>query len=178
MMPYYGMPVGTPYEEVGFGFNKSVITGLLRERCGFDGIVCADWSIISDSNILGQQIAARAWGVENLSRAERVVKAVEAGIDQFGGEHCTDVLLPLVRSGQISETRIDQSVHRLLREKFILGLFDNPYIDADVAEAVIGNADFREAGLAAQREALTLLTNNAVLPLKRGIRKSMQKPLI
>ena len=44
-MPYYGMPVGTEYEEVGFGFNKSVITGLLRERYGFDGIVCTDWGL-------------------------------------------------------------------------------------------------------------------------------------
>lgn len=43
MMPYYGMPIGTPYEEVGFGFNRGVITGLLREQLGFDGIVCTDW---------------------------------------------------------------------------------------------------------------------------------------
>ena len=53
IMPYYGMPVGTEYEEVGFGFNKSVITGLLRERFGFDGIVCTDWGLISD--------ATRSW---------------------------------------------------------------------------------------------------------------------
>lgn len=50
IMPYYGMPVGTEYEEVGFGFNKSVITGLLRDRFGFDGIVCTDWGLISDSD--------------------------------------------------------------------------------------------------------------------------------
>jgi beta-glucosidase len=174
VMPYYGMPLGTQYEEVGFAFNRSVITGLLRERYRFDGIVCADWSIISDSTIFGQPIAARAWGVESLSRAERLLKAIDAGVDQFGGEHCTDVLLPLVLCGRISETRIDESVRRLLREKFVLGLFDNPYVDADRAETVIGNAEFREAGLAAQRQSLTLLTNTRraegpVLPLKRSI---------
>ncbi len=174
MMPYYGMPVGTQYEEVAFGFNKSVITGLLRERYGFDGIVCADWSIISDSNILGQKISARAWGVEHLSRAERVLKAINAGVDQFGGEHCTDVLLPLVRSGQIPEARIDESVRRLLREKFVLGLFDNPYVDVDKADAIIGNSEFRKAGLIAQRQSLTLLSNSEtangpILPLSRGI---------
>ena len=49
IMPYYGMPVGTEYEEVGFGFNKSVITGLLRERYRFDGIVCTDWGLLSDA---------------------------------------------------------------------------------------------------------------------------------
>ena len=47
-MPYYGMPVGTPLEEVGFGFNKSVITGLLRGKYGFDGVVCTDWGLLTD----------------------------------------------------------------------------------------------------------------------------------
>ena len=64
VMPYYGMPVGTEYEEVGFGFNKSVITGLLRERYGFDGVVCTDWGLINDAGIFGQPFPARAWGVE------------------------------------------------------------------------------------------------------------------
>ena len=48
MMPYYGMPVGTEHEEVGFSFNRSVITGLLREQLAFDGIVCTDWGLITD----------------------------------------------------------------------------------------------------------------------------------
>ena len=45
IMPYYGRPVGTELEEVGFGFNRDVITGLLRERYGFDGVVCTDWGL-------------------------------------------------------------------------------------------------------------------------------------
>ena len=49
IMPYYGMPVGTEYEEVGFSFNRSVITGLLREQLGFDGIVCTDWGLVIDA---------------------------------------------------------------------------------------------------------------------------------
>lgn len=173
IMPYYGMPVGTPYEEVGFGFNRSVLTGILRERLGFDGIVCTDWGIISDSTILDSQVAARAWGVEHLSRAERIVKALDAGADQFGGEHCTDVLVGLVRDGMVPESRLDTSARRLLREKFRLGLFDDRLVDVDRAEAVIGNDAFCEAGLAAQRASLTLLSNAAragrpTLPLTRG----------
>jgi beta-glucosidase len=53
IMPYYGMPVGTALEPVAFGFNKGVITGLLRERFGFDGIVCTDWGLINDAELLG-----------------------------------------------------------------------------------------------------------------------------
>ena len=74
IMPYYGMPVGTQYEEVGFGFNRSVITGLLRERYGFDGIVCTDWGLITDHEIAGAPFPARAWGAEHLSLRERMIK--------------------------------------------------------------------------------------------------------
>ena len=68
VMPYYGMPVGTEHEEVGFGFNRGVITGLLRERYGFDGVVCTDWGLLSDTVLDGVVWPARAWGVEHLSR--------------------------------------------------------------------------------------------------------------
>ena len=60
MMPYYGMPVGTDWEEVGFAFNHDVITDLLRGELGFDGIVCTDWGLVADSVILGQPMPARA----------------------------------------------------------------------------------------------------------------------
>ncbi len=109
IMPYYGMPVGTEYEEVGFGFNKSVITGLLRERYGFDGIVCTDWGLINDAAIFGQPFPARAWGVEHLTPRERMLKVIEAGVDQFGGEACPELLVELVADGSIAEERIDVS---------------------------------------------------------------------
>lgn len=170
IMPYYGMPVGMPLEEVAFGFNKDVITGLLREKYGFDGVVCTDWGLLTDSQIGGAVMVARAWGVEHLSRPERVHKALEAGVDQFGGEACPEVVVGLVRGGQVSEARIDQSVRRLLREKFRLGLFDNPYLDPSRAERTVGNSRFRTAGEIAQRRSIVLLKNGTatgaqVLPL-------------
>ncbi|RAX46828.1 glycoside hydrolase family 3 protein [Arthrobacter sp. AQ5-06] len=170
IMPYYGMPVGTEYEEVGFGFNKSIIPGLLRERFHFDGVVCADWGLINDSQIAGQPFPARAWGVEDLSPRERMLKVVNAGVDQFGGESCPELLIDLVHSGEVSEERINASARRLLREKFRLGLFDAPYVDEQRAQAVVGSAEFRQAGEAAQRAAITVLTNDNLLPLKRGMR--------
>jgi beta-glucosidase len=68
IMPYYGRPVGLPIEEVGFGFNKDVITGLLRQRYGFDGVVCTDWRLISPVVANGVVlIEAKCWGVEHVS---------------------------------------------------------------------------------------------------------------
>ncbi|MFJ2740305.1 glycoside hydrolase family 3 protein [Streptomyces sp. NPDC087440] len=166
MMPYYGQPVGTDWEEVGFGFNKGVIQGLLRDQLGFQGIVCTDWGLLTEANIFGEPHPARAWGVEHLSRPELAAKSLDAGCDQFGGEACPEVIVELVRSGRIAEERIDVSVRRILREKFVLGLFDNRYVDVDLAEETVGRADFKAAGERAQRRSLTVLSNRELtLPL-------------
>ena len=161
IMPYYGMPVGLPLDEVGFGFNKGVITGLLRQRYGFDGIVCTDYGLVTDKNIAGNILPARAWGVENLNLSQRVQKLLEAGVDILGGESCPEIIINLVNSGQVSERRIDESTRRILREKFRLGLFDNPYVDAENAVQVVGCDEFRAAGALAQRKAIVLLKNDS-----------------
>jgi beta-glucosidase len=165
------MPAGLDLEEVGFSFNKAVITGLLREKYGFDGVVCTDWGLVTDAKIGDWVMEARAWGVEHLSPAERAKRIVDAGVDQFGGEACPELIVGLVRSGQIAEARIDESVRRLLRDKFRLGLFDDPYVDPDRAERIVGDDRFREAGERAQRRSIVLLKNGetpagAILPLK------------
>jgi beta-glucosidase len=162
MMPYYGMPVETEWEEVGFGFNKGIVTGLLREQLGFEGIVCTDWGLITDAEIMGKPLPARAWGIEHLEPIERVYKAVDAGCDQFGGEVCTDLLLALVEQGRVSEARLDLSNRRILREKFRLGLFDQPYVDVERSGEICGNEAFVAAGITAQRRSLVLLKNDAI----------------
>nr|WP_031146450.1 glycoside hydrolase family 3 N-terminal domain-containing protein [Streptomyces xanthophaeus] len=176
VMPYYAMPVGTPYDEVGFGFNKGVITGLLREKYGFDGIICTDWGLVTDTQIFGGPFPARAWGVEHLDRLSRVELVLDAGADQLGGEAAPDLIVELVRSGRVTAERIDSSVARLLREKFLLGLFDDPYVDPDGAARICGNPEFTAAGLAAQSRSITVLKDRAgdaahpLLPLAPGIR--------
>ncbi len=161
IMPYYGQPIGLPVEEVGFGFNKDVINGMLREKYGFDGVVCTDWGLIHPRMRDGQVfMEARCWGVENLSPAERVLKALDAGVDQFGGEDCPEIIVSLVRGGQLDEARVDQSVRRLLRDKFRLGLFDNPFVDPQAAQETVGRIDFRQAGELAQRKSIVLLKND------------------
>ncbi len=172
IMPYYGMLVGTDLEEVGFGFNKQVITGLLREKYGFDGIICTDWLLITGVKMLGREIMeAKAWGVEDLSVAERTKKVIEAGCDQFGGEAIPHIVVKLVIKGDLTKQRIDESARRLLREKFRLGLFDNPYVDEAATEDICGKPEFREIGELAQRKSLVLLKNAAsasglILPLQ------------
>jgi len=168
IMPYYGMPVGTEHEEVGFAFNKSVITDLLRTRFGFDGIVCADWGLLTDAKIMGETHVHRAWGLEHLSREELILKALEAGVDQFGGESCPEVIVDLIRDGRLSEARIDISASRLLREKFILGLFDNPFVDPAAAPHHVARPEFIAAGEDAQRASFTVLTNQPLNQAETG----------
>ncbi len=180
VMPYYGMPVGLtvdgePIEEVGFGYNRQIITGLLRERLGYDGVVLSDWELINDNHVGDQVLPARAWGVERLDPHGRMELLLHAGVDQFGGEECVEVLLDLVKDGRVAEERIDESARRLLRVKFALGLFDDPYVDEDLAEATVGRADFHEAGYHAQAASVTVLQNDVIggaplLPLAPGLR--------
>jgi len=165
IMPYYGRPVGTELEEVGFGFNRQVITGLLRERFGYDGVVCTDWGLVSDADLGDWVFPAKCWGVEELSHADRLAKIIDAGCDQLGGENQPALLVELVHSGRISEERLDASVRRLLRVKFRLGLFDDPYVDETAAVETAGRDDFRRAGEDAQRRSLVLLANDGVLPV-------------
>ncbi len=177
IMPYYGVPVGQTSEDVGMSFNKEIITELLRKKYKYDGIVCTDWGIIEGFKVFGKEIVeAKDWGVEELTIKERIKKVIDAGVDQFGGNSNTSELLELVEEGQISEARIDESVKRLLRAKFKMGLFDNPFVDTDEAEKVVGNQEFVEKGKLAQRKSIVLLRNKMnvdssfILPLKKNIK--------
>ena len=166
---------GEKVEEVGFGYNKQILTGLLREQLGYDGVICTDWGLITGTVVFGKPLPARAWGVEHLGELDRLVKIIDAGADQLGGEARTDLLLQAVEQGLISQQRLDESVRRLLIVKFQLGLFDDPFVDEDAAEEVIGRADFRLAGHKAQAESMVLLRNEpvdgaAVLPLRPGLK--------
>jgi beta-glucosidase len=175
IMPYYGMPVGLEYggrpvEQVGFAFSRQIMTDLLRDELGFDGVICTDWGLITEKQVFGEVMPARAWGVEHLSEAARLKKLIDAGCDQLGGESCTRLLLDLVESGEVSETRIDESVTRLLAVKFDLGLFDDPFVDLSAIASIVGRDEFVAAGYAAQQRSVTVLANDDTLPLTPGSR--------
>ena len=169
IMPYYGVPMDQTSENVGMSFNKDIVTGLLRNTYHFDGVVCTDWGLVNDTHLGAVVWPARAWGVEKLSPLERVEKILNAGVDQFGGENCPELVVQLVKAGRITEDRIDSSVRRLLRQKFELGLFDHPFVDESRVGQIVGNPAFVKAGEASQRRAMTLLKNaDGVLPLTPG----------
>ena len=177
---------GKPLEPVGAGYSKQLLTDMLRVRYGFRGIVVTDWAITWDCNEKCKNGAPAGerpsfadlgmpWGVESLSMRARFVKAVQAGVDQFGGTERADMLVDAVRAGELTEAQLDTSVVRVLVQKFQLGLFDNPYVDRAAATRVVGNGAFRAAALAAQRRALVLLENKErMLPLRGAKRVYLQ----
>jgi beta-glucosidase len=175
IMPYYGAPMGQTTENVGFGYNKDIITGLLRNTYHYEGIVCTDWGLVTDAKVLGYTLKpAAAHGVENLTEKQRVEKIINAGCDMFGGEALPNIVVELVKEGKISEKRIDSSMRRILKEKFRLGLFDHPYIDP-AGVKVINNANFAAKGIEAQQKSLVLLKNDDhILPLKSNTKIFLQ----
>ena len=162
IMPYYGIPVDQTSENVAMAYNKDILTNLLREKMGFEGIICTDWGVIS----------GRHWGVDELSIKERYKKSILAGVDQYGGESSPEYIINLVREGVISEERIDCSVKKILINKFELGLFDNPFVDESNTDTVVGTESHVVKGLEAQRKSIVLLNNRiteekAMLPIKK-----------
>ncbi|HCW08235.1 MAG TPA: beta-glucosidase [Cytophagales bacterium] len=173
IMPYYGVPMDQTSENVGFSFNKEMITGLLRGKYHFDGVVCTDWGLISDVKYPFFNFPAKAHGVMNLSPEDRMLKIINAGCDQFGGESLPELLVKLVKEGKVSEDRVNSSVRRILRDKFKIGLFENPYVDVEKAKQTIGKEEFKKKGLEAQRRSIVLLKNGKkekVLPLKSSVK--------
>ena len=167
IMPYYGVPTDQTDENVAMSYNKTIITTLLREKYKYDGVVCTDWGLITDSP-MGPDIVwkARAWGVEDLSAADRALKIIEAGCDQFGGENRPELIVQLVSEGKLTEDRIDVSIKRLLKQKFELGLFDNPFVDETKVNEIVGTEESRLLGEKTQKISMTLLKNNkSTLPL-------------
>ncbi|OEC94302.1 MULTISPECIES: glycoside hydrolase family 3 N-terminal domain-containing protein [unclassified Rhizobium] len=187
VMPTYsildGVTVdGKSLEPVGAGYSKQLLTDLLRGQYGFQGVVLSDWLITNDCKgtcldgekpgvkpTLNEETFGMPWGVEDLSRVDRFAKAVNAGVDQFGGVTSSDLLVQAVKEGKIKEQRIDQSATRILVQKFEQGLFENPYVDPQKAQAIVGNAAFAADANAAQARAMVLLDNKArLLPVQGG----------
>ncbi len=182
VMPTYSILQGASWqgraiEPVGAGFNHFLLTDLLRGQYRFNGIILSDWLITSDCNQVCEQGAPAGekpvpegmpWGMENATVQQRFVKAVQAGVDQFGGVTDSAVIVAAVQQGQLSQARINASVEKLLTQKFALGLFEQPYVDAPRAAQVVGNPAAQRAADEAQARSLVLLQNQGVLPLRQG----------
>lgn len=185
VMPYYTISYNqdTKYgENVGNGFSKYIITDLLRNKYGYDGVVCTDWLITGDEGARPDVFAGKSWGVETLSIAERHFKVIEAGLDQFGGNNDAGPVLEAFKmyaekyGEKAARTRIEKSAVRLLRNIFNTGLFENPYLSIENSVATVGKAAFMKAGYEAQLKSVVMLKNkNQVLPIKE--RKKVYIPI-
>ena len=168
VMPYYGIPVGISDKKIGASFDEYIINDLLREKYNFNGIVCSDWALITDRTLPDGKVfkPASAFGLEDKTTEERITRLIDAGIDMIGGESLTNELVNLIRSGIISEKRIDQSLRRIMKEKFNLGLFDNPFINVESLKTLDNNF-FIMQGIEAQKKSLVLLKNKNILPIQK-----------
>ena len=159
IMPYYSIPKGTEYEEIAYAYNKAVITGLLRDSLGFKGIINSDTG----------PIEMMPWGAENLTITQRYKRTMEAGVNLYSGSADPAPLLETVKSGMVDMKLVDNSVYRLLMEKFELGLFENPYVDEESAAKFVGSAALQAKADIALRKSIVLLRNeNKSIPLKAG----------
>jgi len=169
---------GKPVEPVGAGFNRQLLTDMLRKHYGFQGVILTDWAITWDCPDRCKNGAPAGerpsfadvgmpWGVEDLTMRDRFAKAVQAGVDEFGGTERADLLVEAIRAGQLTVARLDSSVVRILTQKFAQGLFEHPFVHPDSAARLVGNSAFLAAGVDAQRRALVLLENKGnLLPLR------------
>ena len=138
--------------------NKKLMRGILRNEMGFDGVLISDWAAI-------EEIIYHGYCAD---REEAAVRSAEAGvdIDMMTGIYCEN-LCRLVREGKISEDLIDESCMRILELKNKLGLFENPYKDADAEKEKEYNLcpEHRALAKKAAEESFVLLKNDGILPL-------------
>jgi len=173
--------LGQPAEAISPGYSRQLLQGLLRRELGYRGLILSDWAITRDCPQRCQAPTAEApqrpqeiatpWGVEALTVQQRYVAGLAAGLDQFGGTDEVGPLLDAVAAGEIAPGRLDESVIRVLLPKFRMGLFENPYADPQMAEAVTATDGDRELAARVQAEAQVLLKNaGGTLPLAAGQR--------
>jgi beta-glucosidase len=115
------------------------------------------------------------WGVEKLSEKDRQKTMVMAGVDQIGGDNNPRYIIELAKEGGVPAARIDASARRVLRAMFLLGVFENPYVDTARAKSVVASRAFLDAGYAAQVKSTVLLKNaNNVLPVAASAKVYVQ----
>jgi beta-glucosidase len=156
LMPSYNEVDGIPSHS-----NRHLLDDVLRHEWGFQGVVVSDYFAVRDlltlHHVVGnEEVAART--------------ALESGVDvELPAAASYRTLVQQVRDGIVAEALVDRAVGRLLRMKFLTGLFDDPYADPDYAEKVTNSPEHQKLALTAAQEAIILLKNqNSLLPLDRS----------
>jgi beta-glucosidase len=155
VMPSYNEIDGLPSHA-----NRWLLEKVLREEWGFKGFIVSDYFGVNEL-ITRHHVAA--------NETEAAKRAIEAGVDmELPHIQCNNTLLQQIKDGRVSVATLERAVTRILRAKFLLGIFDHPYVDPDEAERVSESPDHRALALKAAREAIILLKNETnLVPLDR-----------
>ena len=172
VMPYYTVSYGIDPsgDNVGNNFSRYIITDLLREKYGYDGVVCTDWGVTGDNRAI-ESFDGKCWGVEGLTVAERHYEVIKAGVDQFGGNNDKGPVLKAYQmwvkefGEESARERFEASARRLLLNSFRTGLFENPYLEPAATATIVGRPEFMKAGYEAQLKSVVMVKNHGgVLP--------------
>ena len=162
VMPYYSVPLALDMENSAIG-SKAALQDLLREQMGFEGIIQTDWGMIwAIQEGLGTMTG------EEVSDEEAIIIGVtQSRVDGIGGEsiRLIDQMEELTAEGKIDEDILTAAATRIVKAKFELGVFENPYCDVDYAVSFVGNEEHTAVNLEAAEKAMTLLKNDGALPL-------------
>jgi len=161
VMPSYNEVDGVPSHA-----SRWLLTDILRGEWGFNGLVAADYSGI-------EQLQTRHRVA--IDKADAAAQALEAGVDlELPDPQGFPELLELVKSGRLPESALDRSVARILRAKFLAGVFEAPFVDPDRAERVANTPEHQALALEAARKSIVLLKNQGgLLPLDRRAVKTL-----
>ncbi len=183
VMPYYTISYGVDPEgnNVGNSYSSYIITDLLRDKYGYDGVVCTDWMITADEEAV-EAFTGKCWGMETKTVAERHFQVIMAGVDQFGGNNDKVPVLEAYQMGvdefgeEAMRQRFETSAVRLLRNIFRTGLFENPYVDPSESEKIVGNSEFMKEGYDAQVKSIVMLKNkDNTLPVTKQAKVYIEK---
>ena len=148
--------------------NKELLTDVLRGEWVFDrGIVVSD--LFSIDGLKGTHHTAA-------SGQDAAIQALLAGVDVDLGGNCYSQLVEAIKSGKMSEDALDQAVKRVLRLKFEMGLFENPYVNAKTAQKEVNNTAAVATAKQAALESITLLKNDGTLPLSKNVKVAVVGP--
>ena len=170
VMPYYSVPLALDMENSAIG-SKAALQDLLRGQMGFEGIIQTDWGMIWAI----QEGLGTMTGEEVSDEQAIIIGITESRVDGIGGESINLItqMEELVNQGKIDEEIISAAAKRIVKAKFQLGVFENPYCDVEYAVSFVGNEEHTVLNLEAARKCMTLLKNDGILPLKQNEEKTI-----
>jgi len=156
VMPSYNEIDGIPSHS-----NKHLLLDILRHEWGFQGLIASDYFGPTELRTVHHIVATE-------DEAGRL--AFESGVDvELPFNQAYGSLIDQVKAGKVAEAAVDRSVSRVLKAKFMAGLFDDPYVNADYAEKITNNPEHQQLALKAAHEAIILLKNqDNLLPLAKN----------